>query len=301
MFTRGFKLFFGIAGAALLAALVFGMFTNDVSGPNYLGVVDRETLKGVISLGWRGGIGEPIGYIVLLMLATTAAFLGITLNAFRDADPEAVAELSATGELAPGEAPTAPSWWPLAGAIGVGCLIVGFATSTAIWALGLVIIAVVAFEWAMSAWADRATGDAATNTRLRRTVMGPIEIPVLSLAGVAVVALAASRMFLTVSKAWAVWLAMILAILILGLGALLASRPRLAKSAVAAMVGGLAVLVIGGGIASAAAGARDIHHHEPHGADHSSDGESHSEDGQVEDGHSEDGESHSEDESHSEG
>jgi len=60
MFTRGFKLFFGFALAAVAAGLTYGWASGNTTGPNYFGVLDREAFQGIISLGWQGGTGEPI-------------------------------------------------------------------------------------------------------------------------------------------------------------------------------------------------------------------------------------------------
>ena len=51
-------------------------------------------------------------------------------------------------------------------------------------ALCAAILAIVAIEWMLSAWADRATGDHEVNEQLRRELFGPIELPVVALAGV---------------------------------------------------------------------------------------------------------------------
>lgn len=275
MLTRGFKLFFGFALAAFFGALTFGFASGDTAGPDYLGVLDRGAFKGIISLGWQGSVGEPIGYITLIILAGVMAFLAFTLVAFRDANPESVAELSPTGELAPGQKPLGQSWWPMAAAVGVGTLIVGLATSTIVWMLGIAILGVVVFEWMMEAWADRATGDPVVNSQLRRTVMGPVEIPVLSIGLILIAALAMSRIFLTVSKEWAVWAAVIIATLILIVGTIAAMKPEFGKAAIGSMVGLLVVGVLSAGIVSAAIGEREIEHHgDHHGEEH----ESHSED-----------------------
>lgn len=280
MLTRGFKLFFGFALAAFFGALTFGFASGDTAGPDYLGVLDRGAFKGIISLGWQGSVGEPIGYITLIILASVFAFLAFTLVAFRDADPESVAQLSPNGELPQGQAPLGQTWWPMAAAAGVGTLIVGLATSKIVWFLGLVILAVVVFEWMMEAWADRATGDPETNKQLRRTIMGPVEIPVLSFGLILITALAVSRIFLTVSEAWAVWVAMIIAVLILAVGTMAALKPELGKFAIGGAVGLLVVGVLGAGIVSAAIGEREIElHHGDHGEEHGGDhGEDHSED-----------------------
>ena len=270
MFTRGFKLFFGFAIAAVVAGLTYGWASGNTAGPNYFGVLDREAFQGIISLGWQGGTGEPIGYIMFVMLAATCAFLAFTLVAFRDADPESVAELTPDGELPVADGPTDTNFLPLGAAAGVGIFVVGLATEKIVWMLGIGVLAVVVFEWMMSAWADRATGDPVANAELRRSVMGPVELPVLSLAVVAVVGIAISRIFLAVSAAWAVWVAVGVAAVILAVGAVISTRPDLGKGIIGTLVAVVAVGIIGAGIASAAVGPREIVHHVHHG-----DGEHH--------------------------
>ena len=53
MFTPGFKLFFGIAVALATAAVIHGYTTGG-------------THVGPISLGWKGGVGDHLGYGILL-------------------------------------------------------------------------------------------------------------------------------------------------------------------------------------------------------------------------------------------
>lgn len=284
MFTPGFKLFFGFAMAALFAGIAYAFFSGDKSGADAFGYVDRDVFKGIISLGWDGSVGDVLGYILFATFAGACAFLGITLNAFRDADVESVAELNATGDVAPSQGPTEASWWPVASALGVGVFIVGLGTSRAIWIVGLAILAVVAFEWMLSAWSDRATGDPEVNRALRRQVMGPIEVPVVALAGVAVVALAISRVLLAVSASAAVWIAGAVALAVLLLGWLFAARPELGRGLLGAVVAISAIGIIAAGVVSAAVGQRDFHHEE-HGEDHSDEGD-HSDDGD----HSDEGE-----------
>lgn len=281
MFTPGFRLFTGFSLAAVVAAVVYGFFSGDKSGIDAFGVVDRDLFKGIISLGWNGSVGEHLGYVVFMMLAVAAALLGATMIAFRDADVESVAELGETGEIPSPQAPTEANFWPAAGALGVGVFIVGLGLSKAVWILGLAILAVVAFEWMLSAWADRATGDPAANAKLRSELMGPIELPVIALAGVAIIAIAASRVFLAVSKNGAVILAGVIATVIFLAGAAFAARPNLAKPIMAGVVALGAVAIIAGGIVSAAVGQRDFHHGghgEEHGDDH---GDDHGDEGEA--------------------
>lgn len=262
MFTQGFKLFFGFAIVAAIGATLFGLISGDTTGPNYFGFLDRDQAQGVISLGWKGTIGEPVGYIVLLFFAASAALIGISLAAFRDADPESVGELGETNEIPLAARPTAPSYWPLVAALGMGVLITGLvADNAAYWIIGIVLVAVVGFEWMMSAWADRATGDPEVNRALRQRVMAPIETPILAIASAAVVALAASRLFLAVSEFSAIWVAAALSIIVMAIAILFITRPNLGRGVLGGVLAAAAIGIIAAGIISAAVGIRDIEHH----------------------------------------
>ncbi len=281
MSTPGFRLFFGFTMAAIVGMFVYGVSSNSDGDTDYLGFIDAEAWVGGLSLGWKGGIGDHVGYVVLLLFAVAAAFIAIMLVAYRDADPDAVAEL-AGGELPEAQRETPPSYWPIIGAFGVGVLIIGLVTHNAFFVIGLLIIVAATFEWMMAAWADRATGDPEANRELRNRIMSPIELPVLGTIGIAGLVIAASRVFLTVSKEWAVWVATIAsAVIFLGAIAIaLWEKPN--KNIIAGVLAFGAIAAIAGGVVSASIGEREFHHlgeeHGEHGEDHSEDGE-HSEEG----------------------
>jgi hypothetical protein len=79
------------------------------------------------------------------------------------------------------------------------------------------------------------------------------------------VPLAASRLFLTVSKENAVWVATGVATLVLLLAIFIALRPKLSKNVVAGIVVVCGIALVTGGIVSAAVGERHI---ERHGSEH---------------------------------
>ena len=149
-------------------------------------------------------------------------------------------------------------------------------THAAIFVVGLLILGAVVFEWMMSAWADRATGDPVANTELRNRIMKPVEVPVLGAVGIAVVVLAASRVFLAVSKEWAVWAAVIISavVFLAALGFALAENVN--KNVLAGVLALGALAALAGGVVSAAIGERDIElhheHEEEHGEDHEEEG-----------------------------
>ena len=125
-------------------------------------------------------------------------------------------------------APTTPvtgSFWPVVGAFGGAAMVLGLVLGSAVFVLGLVICSLVAIEWTMDAWADRA-GDAEANKALRDRIMAPFEIPVAGALGVAVMALAASRIFLSATKLGAVVWAGLIAVIIFGLGIPMRPGPR---------------------------------------------------------------------------
>ncbi|MDH3755182.1 MAG: hypothetical protein OEU32_15025 [Acidimicrobiia bacterium] len=264
MFTTGFKLFFGFAIAALVGAAFYGVASGNLDGKDYVGFVDPAAFIGVITLGWKGGIGDHVGYVILVFFMLAAGFIGLTLMTFRDADPEEVAKLTEAGEIPAAAGPTQPNMWPAVGGFSVGVVMFGLVTHAAIFILGLVLLGMTAMEWMISAWADRATGDPAVNRELRTRIMAPFEVPILGAAGIAILVLSASRVFLAVSEANAVWLAVGVAAVIMVGAITVASVESTNKSMVTLMIAIGALAIISAGIVSAAVGQRSFEHEEDH-------------------------------------
>mgnify|MGYP005823311347 CR=1 FL=1 len=84
MLTPAFRFFGALAALGVIGALLQA-FTSDQP------VVDA--VLGPLTAGWKGGVGNHLAYTVLLSLAAIAALLGGLFLAFRDADPEAEAEV----------------------------------------------------------------------------------------------------------------------------------------------------------------------------------------------------------------
>ncbi|MBU98592.1 MAG: hypothetical protein CL429_05795 [Acidimicrobiaceae bacterium] len=284
MFSPGFRLFMGFAVFGLITAFLYGVVTGDGGGADYLGFIDSEVWVGAASLGWSGGVGDHVGYVILIMFAIVSAGLAIMLTAFRDADTDAVSELN-NGQLPPAQSPVAYNYWPAIGALGLGTLVIGLVTHSAIFTVGLIILITTAFELMMSAWSDRATGDPIANAELRNRLMKPIEVPVLGTVGIAVAVLCASRIFLTVSKSWAIWIAVIMsAVVFLGAVAF-ALAEKVNRNIVAGILAIGAVGLLTSGVVSAVIGERDISHH--HTSEyHEGDGEHHEGDGEHHEGES---------------
>jgi hypothetical protein len=248
MLTTGFKLFFGFFLAAVTAAVLFGY----TSGGNHLGP---------ITAGYKGAVGNQVGYTILLSAGLLALTLAVVTISFRDADATAQAQLLGV-DTVPAQRPVGASYWPMAAALAVGAIVIGLVLSSAIFVAGLILLGVVVFEWMIQAWADRATGDADANRAIRNRVMAPVEVPVLAFAAVATVILCLSRVLLAVSKDEAVYVAIGVATLIMLSAIAISLRPKITRNMVAAAVLLFGLGIIGAGIASAAVGQRDIHHEE---------------------------------------
>ena len=247
MITTGSKFFYALAGLLLVAAVVYGYSTG---GDNV----------GPLSAGYKGAVGDLVGYSLLLGGAAVATFLGLATTAFRDADPDAGAEL--LGLDAP-PAPTAPaaSYWPLVGAFGVVLVVIGVVLNNVFFVAGLIALAAVAIEWTMQTWAERATGDPAVNREIRNRIMLPLEVPIAGLLVAGLVIIGYSRVFLTLSADNAVWAALALAATVFVVGTVLASQSRVRTDLVAGLLVLGALVTIGLGIVSAVNGEREFEHH----------------------------------------
>ncbi len=256
MFTWGPKYLIGLSVTAWLAALAYGLVTGG-------------DIVGVLSFGYKGGVGEHLGYTLLMGAFTVLAMLAGVTFATRDGEAETLARLAGTDTVPQVTPPTAPSYWGLLSAFGIACLMLGVALTSVFLYLGIAVIAVVAIEWVALAWSDRATGDPDTNRAIRERMLGPIEVPMLGAVAIAAMMIGVSRVFLAVSKTGAVVAGSIFTILLFGTAVLLAQTDA-PRRFISAAVTALAVLVLGGGVVGAIAGEREIHHGEE---EHSDDGE----------------------------
>lgn len=265
MFTTGSKWFFGLAGAALLAAVVYGGATNPSE-------VSLSTFTGVLSLGYKGGVGDHVGYSVLMGLVGAGLFLGATSAALRDASVEASSELYEVESVPDVVAPPLGSYWPVVGAFGAGTVVVGLVTAQPLVLLGLVVLAAAAFEWAMAAWAERATADVGVSRSIRRRVMLPFEVPVLGALGIAVFVLSISRILLALPQLGVYLLFAAVPILVLIGAFVLAAQPKINRSVVAGLCLVVGLAVLAGGVISSVVGPRTIEEHHEEGEEGESEG-----------------------------
>ena len=103
MATPGARFLFILSAAALVGAALYGISTGG-------------SALGVVSLGYKGGVGEHVGYVVLVSAGIMSGLLGAVLAAVSDADPAAIAAWAGVDEAPAVAAPKDGSWWPLVGA-----------------------------------------------------------------------------------------------------------------------------------------------------------------------------------------
>ncbi|MGH2684923.1 MAG: hypothetical protein ACRDJP_05580 [Actinomycetota bacterium] len=247
MISTGSKFFFALAAFGLVGAMGYGAATDGGA-------------LGIVTLGLKGGVGELLGYWLFVMLAVVGLFLGLLTVVFRDADPDlgpsvADAEAIATGPQA------SASPWPIVAAFAVAMLLLGVAFNEVFFVLGLIAVGIVIVEWMVQGWADRASTDADFNRSLRNRMMLPFEIPAIAVIAIAVGVLAFSRVLLALPKLGSTYLSIGVAVSILAIAFLVASRPRISGNLVAAVLLAGGLLVIGGGIIAAAVGEREFEHH----------------------------------------
>ena len=80
---------------------------------------------GPVTAGYKGGVGDHLGYGLLLAIAAGSVFLGLVAVAFRDASPSAQAELAGTDVAPPVAPPAHPAYWPVLGAFGATSVVLG--------------------------------------------------------------------------------------------------------------------------------------------------------------------------------
>jgi hypothetical protein len=238
MFTTGSKWFLGLGLSALVLAWAYGWTT----GGNGLGP---------LTFGYKGGVGDHLGYALLMSIAAIGVLLGSLALAMRDADSSAIAQVAGTEKAPVIPSPAHASYWPAAGAFAVAVVLLGLVISNVLFIVGFFLLIGVGVEWMVLAWSDRATGDPEVNRQVRSRMMAPFEIPLAGvlIAGGTVAAL--SRVFLAVSEHGAVAAAIGGGTLVFVLGILFATRPRMSANLMAAMIVVVAVGVVTGGVIAA--------------------------------------------------
>jgi hypothetical protein len=252
MFKTGSKFLFGLSAFGFVAAIAYAAGT----GRHLLGM---DSLVGPLTLGYKGYVGDHVGYAILLGLSAAALFLGVFLSVLHEADPHAVAEVAGTDTVPEVPAPETVNYWPVVAAFSIGAVALGLAVGPIMFVIGAIGLAITTVEWAVRAWSDRATGDPEVNRAIRGRLMHPVEIPATAVLGIGAIVLATSRILLALPKAGYYAVFALVPVAILAVGSLIVLKPKLSQSVIAGLllVGGIALLA--GGVVAAVAG----EHHKP--------------------------------------
>ncbi|MFV0257600.1 MAG: hypothetical protein ACK5PP_04025 [Acidimicrobiales bacterium] len=255
MFTWGSKFLFGLSAGSLVGAWLYGLFSGG-------------SLVGVISIGYKGGVGDLTGYAILLTIAAVMFLLGLLNLMIRDGSAEVAAESVGADHALTVSTPRASSYWGPLAAFGLAAVVLGIAVSTAFLILGAVVLFAVAIEWLILDWSDRATGDPDVNAAIRSRLAGPFEVPVLALLGAAFLVLALSRVLLALSSPTASTIFAGVAAAIVFALAIAIAKSNAPRSIISGVVALGAIAVLAGGVVGAVVGERPIGHHETDSADH---------------------------------
>jgi hypothetical protein len=195
--------------------------------------------------------------------------VALVLVAFRDADPEAGAQVLQVETVPLTRAPSGTNFAPLVAAFALGLVALGLVVGSGLFYAGLGLLAVTGLAWTVRAWAERATGDAEVNRQIYARIIDPLRVPVVSVALIGFLVIGLSRVLLAVpSENWSRIVFGLAAVLFFAGVLAVYLMPRMARPLATAFLVLGALAVLGGAVWGVAAGERHIepHHGEGSGA-----------------------------------
>lgn len=236
MITTGSKLLVGSAVVAWLSAAVYGIAQE----------------------GTLGSIGLISAAVGLTLLAAINMYV-------RDSNVSATDEASFESSAA-AQATARPSLWPLLAGLAATTITLGLVTYTAIFVIGVILLAAATFEWLVQGWSERASKDDAYNERARDTLADPLQLPVAAAIGAGVVIYAFSRVMLGLPNKSATVVAFsVVAALVLAVGAIVGLQRNISRTAMTGAFSIAAIALIAGGAVAGINGERETHPHETPG------------------------------------
>ena len=227
MITSSSKLFYGLGGLSIAAAVL-----------------------------WMISGNSALGSVALFFLATALIFMGAIASFTRDGHVLST-DTAAHASSAASQRSPRQSLWPLGTAISIGFLVVGLISSPGIFKVGVALTIAMLGEWMVQNWAERGSSDAAYNTKIRDYIVHPLELPVAGALLLAVIVLSFSRLMLSLEKSAGVAVFGVAAALVLTFGTLLAFRRNVSRRIVGAVCGVVLVALAGAGVATALDGERE--------------------------------------------
>lgn len=234
MFTTGSKLFLGATLVSVVATIAYG-----------------------VSTGGGAGITGTIG---LISVSAVLAFLTGVNFFIRDGNVPPL-DPSAVSAAAAARPPVTRSWWPLIGAGGLGLLVIGAVSEPIVFKAGIVVVLAATVEWMVQAWSERASADTAYNSRVRKRLLHPIELPVLGAVVIAIIVYSFSRIMLWLSQSGGPVAFGVIATLVLVVGFTVAYRPGLKRGAIVAVCAIAGLGLVSTGAVTAVDGERHIEDH----------------------------------------
>ena len=227
------------------------------------------TLAGLgTGIAYQAVVDERAGTMLFLFLAVAALMACVaTAGAFvpdqapvvpSDAPPP---ERRATTTGAPARG----TGWPAGAAVAVAVLGATAAAGGPVVLVGVIAVVAAGAGWFAKVWSEDPTWTPRLRERVSLRLLVPVALPVAMFLLAATIAISVSRILLAVSKDGAVLIAFVVAVAILGACTWVATRPRVASSAILALVALAVVSMAGAGITGVAAGEREFHPHEGHG------------------------------------
>ena len=231
MFNAASKLYFALAGVAI-----------------------------VVGFGYVIGTSDRVGFTNLVFAGLAAFALALAVFAFVPREPLTVA-VDEAAEARPADTTdvAGASSWPVFGALAIGLVAAGAAMEGSLILLGVVVGLVAIFSWFGQAWREHPSWTQEMTDRLNDRFVVPFGLPgtIFLLAGLGVISL--SRLFLAVSADAAPIIGIVVAFALLG-GFYLISVRNIGRPAMATL-GTVAVgLVLAAGVAGALKGEREFHH-----------------------------------------
>ena len=236
MFNAASKLYFTLAGLAIVVGFAYVIGTSD-----------------------------RVGFTNLVIAGLSAVVLGVAAYVYVPREPLAVA-LDEVAEPRPADATdtAGASTWPVWGALSLGLIAAGAATEGSLILLGVIVGLVAVFAWFGQVWREHPSWTPAMTERINDRFVVPIGLPgtIFLLAGAGVVAL--SRLFLAVSAEAAPIIGIVTAFALLGAFWMIATK-NIGRSAVTTLATVGVGLLLASGVAGALKGEREFHHGEGEG------------------------------------
>ena len=231
MFNAASKLYFTLAGAAVLVGFAYVVVTSD-----------------------------RVGFTNLVFAGAAAVGLGLAAFAFVPRESLIVA-VDEPAEPRPADTTdtAGATTWAVLAALALGLVAAGAAVDGTLIALGAAVGLIATFGWLAQAWREHPSWTQAMTDRINDRFVVPFGLPVMIfvLAGIGVISV--SRLFLAVSATAAAIVGALVAFVLLGVFYLLSTRDlgRPALTTVATVAVGF---VLAAGVAGALVGEREFHH-----------------------------------------